>query len=150
MSDRRADRDIEGVVASIRRLVADELPPLTTVAAPRLILTPALRVDVTLESEEERSVATRLLATRMAGLENLLDAEEQALDAPFAAGPTDSAAPPAGAAAVLTADEVALRALVRDVLEAELQGDLGERITRNLRKMVRAELGRALALRGIG
>ncbi len=41
-------------------------------------------------------------------------------------------------------DEQALRALISDVVRQELQGPLGERITRNLRKLVRRELHRAL------
>ncbi|XDA96471.1 hypothetical protein AB1M95_09980 [Sulfitobacter sp. LCG007] len=42
-------------------------------------------------------------------------------------------------------DEEALRALVADIVRAELQGPLGERITRNVRKLVRREIQRALA-----
>ncbi len=42
-------------------------------------------------------------------------------------------------------DEEALRDLVRDLIREELQGHLGERITRNIRKLVRAEIARALA-----
>ncbi len=41
-------------------------------------------------------------------------------------------------------DEEALRAFVAQVVREELQGALGERITRNLRKMVRREIYRAL------
>jgi len=44
-------------------------------------------------------------------------------------------------------DEVLLRDMIRDVLREELQGELGERITRNVRKLVRAELARALTAR---
>jgi negative regulator of sigma E activity len=40
-----------------------------------------------------------------------------------------------------------LRELIRDILREELQGALGERITRNVRKLVRAEIARALAAR---
>lgn len=46
-------------------------------------------------------------------------------------------------------DEAALRDLIRDVLREELQGAMGERVTRNLRKLVRAEIVRALTARGI-
>ena len=59
-------------------------------------------------------------------------------------------------------DEMALRDLVADIVReelqgplvsqivrAELQGDLGERITRNVRKMVRVEIQRALAARAL-
>ena len=44
-------------------------------------------------------------------------------------------------------DEDGLRDLVRDMIRQELQGALGERITRNVRKLVRAEINRALAAR---
>lgn len=44
-------------------------------------------------------------------------------------------------------DEDVLRELVRDIIREELQGALGERITRNVRKLVRAEISRALAVR---
>jgi hypothetical protein len=42
-------------------------------------------------------------------------------------------------------DEEALRDLVTDIVREELQGALGERITRNVRKLVRREIHRALA-----
>lgn len=41
-------------------------------------------------------------------------------------------------------DEDALRELVADIVRQELQGALGERITRNVRKLVRREIHRAL------
>ena len=41
-------------------------------------------------------------------------------------------------------DEDLLRDLVRDIIREELQGALGQRITRNVRKLVRAEINRAL------
>jgi hypothetical protein len=44
-------------------------------------------------------------------------------------------------------DEAVLREMVRDILREELQGPLGERITLNIRKLVRAEIARALAAR---
>ena len=44
-----------------------------------------------------------------------------------------------------TVDEEALRKMVRDMIREELQGGLGERITRNVRKLVRSEISRALA-----
>jgi len=42
-------------------------------------------------------------------------------------------------------DEVALRALVARVVREELQGDLVQRITSNLRKLVRREIRMILA-----
>ena len=41
-------------------------------------------------------------------------------------------------------DEEALRDLVAEIVRQELQGALGERITRNVRKLVRREIHRAL------
>lgn len=40
-----------------------------------------------------------------------------------------------------------LRDLVAEIVRAELQGALGERITRNVRKLVRREIMRALSIR---
>lgn len=42
-------------------------------------------------------------------------------------------------------DEEALREVIADIVRQELQGSLGERITRNVRKLVRREIHRALA-----
>lgn len=47
----------------------------------------------------------------------------------------------------LTEDE--LQDLVRMMVRQELQGSLGERITRNVRKLVRAEINRALAAQAL-
>ncbi|MCF1710929.1 hypothetical protein L0V05_19140 [Tabrizicola sp. J26] len=56
--------------------------------------------------------------------------------------------------AFLAEDEVApgeddLREMVREIIREELQGELGERITRSVRKLVRAEINRALAMHDI-
>lgn len=56
--------------------------------------------------------------------------------------PTDLAFAPA-----VDLDEEALRDMIRDVLREELQGQMGERITRNVRKLVRAEVARLLSAR---
>ncbi len=45
----------------------------------------------------------------------------------------------------LAVDEEALRSMIAEVVRQELKGALGERITRNVRKMVRREIYRALA-----
>lgn len=42
-------------------------------------------------------------------------------------------------------NEDVLRELVRDILREELAGSMGERITRNIRKLVRSEIARGLA-----
>jgi hypothetical protein len=46
-------------------------------------------------------------------------------------------------------DEDALHDIVRQLIREELQGTLGERITRNVRKLVRAEINRALTARAL-
>lgn len=54
----------------------------------------------------------------------------------------EAEAPWYGEDAVL--DEAALRDLVSEIVRQELQGSLGERITRNVRKLVRREIHRAM------
>ncbi|WP_099825705.1 hypothetical protein [Oceaniglobus indicus] len=44
-------------------------------------------------------------------------------------------------------DEEALREMVSEIVRQELQGALGERITRNVRKLVRREIMRAISIR---
>jgi hypothetical protein len=46
-------------------------------------------------------------------------------------------------------DEAGLQEIVRQMIREELQGALGERITRNVRKLVRAEINRALMARDL-
>lgn len=74
------------------------------------------------------------------------------------AGATLGAQPPAEAVAASTddpaddeaiLDEASLRALVAEIVREELQGPLGERITRNVRKLVRREIQRALAVKDL-
>lgn len=50
----------------------------------------------------------------------------------------------------LMLDEAMLRDMVSDIVRQELQGALGERITRNVRKLVRREIHRALAAHELG
>ena len=42
-------------------------------------------------------------------------------------------------------DEASLRDMIVDVVRKELQGELGNRITRNVRKLVRQEINNALS-----
>ena len=44
-------------------------------------------------------------------------------------------------------DEAMLYALVGDIVREELRGEMGEKLTHNIRKLVRAELARELHLR---
>lgn len=79
-------------------------------------------------------------------------AEDETLETgdPFAGGAVeedDPFAPEAGESADpegLALDEQVLRDMVAEIVRQELQGALGERITRNVRKLVRREIQRAL------
>ncbi|WP_120633241.1 hypothetical protein [Ruegeria sp. EL01] len=78
--------------------------------------------------------------------------EDSAQTAKFVRDPEVLASPPSEEdpadtidQAVATMDEEELRRLIAEVVRQELQGALGERITRNVRKMVRREIARALA-----
>lgn len=65
-------------------------------------------------------------------------------DDPTEAAPTDPAIPQAE-----YIDEGVLREMVADVLGEELRGALGERMTRNIRRLVRREVQRAMAMRDL-
>lgn len=145
MPDPARKQDDDDVLSSIRRLVAG--PPSN-----KLVLTEAQRVDA------EDAALTESLEARIAELEAAVslqrdefepDGSEQ-LDAetPDAIAHLPGAAPtdPAGDGPALL-EQAALEELVARVVRAELQGALGERVTRSLRKMVRQEVQRALALR---
>ena len=44
-------------------------------------------------------------------------------------------------------DELAMRKIVSEMIREELEGEMGERITRNVRKLIRREIARALSLK---
>jgi hypothetical protein len=60
--------------------------------------------------------------------------------------PNEKPAEAAQMSQVLQLDGEVLRDVVRELIKEELQGGIGERITRNVRKLVRSEIARALAL----
>ena len=74
-------------------------------------------------------------------------AEAEDLLAEGAATKTDAEDPDEGDDAVM--DEEALRELVAEIVRQELRGALGERTTRNVRKLVRREIQRALATQAL-
>ncbi len=98
----------------------------------------------------------RRLHLGIAGSQNAQDDAAPDEDQP-AVGATSASTPTAAAESVAARnvlfedpsetimDEEALRELVIEVIRQELQGALGERITRNVRKLVRAEIHRAMA-----
>ncbi|MBN2630364.1 MAG: hypothetical protein JXR75_07475 [Rhodobacteraceae bacterium] len=75
------------------------------------------------------------------------DDAEAAVMADLATPPVEDDMLDAPGPGMMAFDEEVLRDLVRDLIREELAGTLGERITRNVRKLVRAEIARALALR---
>ena len=78
-----------------------------------------------------------------AGVEvEIPEAEGDAPETP--AEPVNIAAPVTAPVAADEIDMADLRPLVARLLREELQGELGERITRNVRKLVRREINRAL------
>ena len=87
------------------------------------------------------AAAERLAADRRAAEHHAQSmAAERAAAEPSA--PADTTADAADESQVL--DEETLRAIVSEIVRSELQGALGERITRNVRKLVRREIHRAL------
>ena len=70
--------------------------------------------------------------------------EAQSAGTEAIAGLTDADGNP-----VTVIDEAALHDIVRSLIRDELQGILGERITQNVRKLVRAEVNRALTARSL-
>lgn len=88
-----------------------------------------------------------------AGASDDMISDVMAADGPDAmswlAAPQEAQRGDNGADPLAMLDDAMLRDLIRDVLREELQGDMGERVTRNLRKLVRTEIARALTARGI-
>ena len=168
MSDAMTSREIEDVLSSVRRLVSQENQrPATT----RLILTEAQRVSPPVEPVEPRKQLEETIAELEAAVSAIGDAwesetgdagpqpnvtnfarrpqaEAPATPEPAPAtpaervGPPDTTAEPAPEEAVL--DEDMLRQIVATLVREELQGQLGERVTFQVRKLVRAEIARIL------
>lgn len=119
-------QDVNDVLASIRKLVSEEAQArgekddkaseITEPSEDRLVLTTELKV------EEEKPL---VLNTPTKGSNEPAEIESHPPQAPFQ-------------------DEVALRALVGEMIREELQGELGNRITRNVRKLIRREIELAI------
>ncbi|MDV4146013.1 hypothetical protein [Shimia sp. FJ5] len=96
--------------------------------------------DVSLDAdaapeEDLAGLASRVEAELRDSLPGQIEAELQ---------PEDAFGDLAGEDAMML-DDAVLRDMVADIVRQELQGALGERITRNVRKLVRREIHRALA-----
>ncbi len=103
---------------------------------------PAAAFQETVEEEQSGSLEDAGLDTDPADAQGVADAEE--FDAPEDTEAMDEDVDLFGADETLIDEEV-LREMVADIVRQELQGTLGERITRNVRKLVRREIHRALA-----
>jgi hypothetical protein len=144
------------IVPARMRLVEN---PLARAWAERLEET--LRAELNAEFRElEETVAKEAVAEEVAVETDPAPAQEPVPDEAFAETlqPEEPEAPIAGlrsasddrveaevAEDLRQIDEDLLRELVREVLREELAGALGERITRNVRKLVRMEINRTLS-----
>lgn len=158
MSDPASKSESDAVLASIRRILVNsqddsKVPRDDTPPGP-LILTEALRVDagITLPPGVTYGVTGGTSDDPGTALDWQDEAEPGAPAAPTAASRDDTPQDlPAGTAASALEDSVVdedfLRDIVAEIVRKELQGDLGERITRNVRKLVRREIHRAMASR---
>ena len=127
--------DVDDVLSSIRRLVLEEERKAPKTAPliseddvnldEALVLTPQDRV--------EEPPSPRRLTPVVQETETAVSAEDRVLEEVEG-----------------RIDEEVLKGLVADVLRQELQGSLGERITRNVRKLVRQEVRLALAAQSKG
>ena len=177
--------DIEDVLTSIRRLVAEDAPRTSAGPSNALVLEQARRVS---DAEARRVVDPDAPFRSVASLAepesepdeadeaDVADAEGAAdtgpatsaqvtplllpkveeLATPLETAPEDPASQPPAAEAEdpeidladlgrSSADDEALRRVIEEVVRQELSGALGERITRNVRKLVRRELRRVLS-----
>lgn len=119
---------LEDVLASIRALVTAETSSRLGAAGDNvLMLTPDMRV-----TEEETERPGDILAEGIGP-----EAEAGSEASPVVEG-----------APIL--DEEAIRSVVNRIVREELQGELGERIGRNLRKLIRREIAQVLTERELG
>ena len=119
-------QDVNDVLASIRKLVSEEAQARSQ---DTLKLSSEQEADDTLMLTPAHKVASETtdgpLVLEKPEETPITDAIGEELAAPFQ-------------------DEVALRALVGEMIREELQGELGNRITRNVKKLVRREIEVAL------
>lgn len=156
----------DDVLSLIRRLVIE--PPLVlenpidsgngpTDPAP-LLLTPALRVEgEELDAGADRDAEASPQIEPLLLVEPILpdtaqDMSDTVANAMLADLQVETVAEPMTAALIdkaadLGVDPAELRDLLRDLIREELAGPLGARMTRNIRKLVRAEIARELAMR---
>lgn len=160
MSNMTRPDETDELVSSVRNLVANDstsqarkMPSLD-----RLVLTPAQRVEDAESAAlpDRRPDTGQPVGATEADLADLTTLDGIA-DAPLpqvAPAPADDLETRITHALVAEdvgarIDDDALRQIVLQVLREELAGDMGERITRNVRKLVRREINRVLASRDL-
>ena len=148
MADSTAEADQAWAGEAVADDAADEGAAALVAPLPRLHLGPA-EADAAGDEAEDRAEERAPVRIIRSGQEDDLSAAEAAED-DAEAGDEDLDLPEValsadGEEAVIDAD--ALRDLVVEIIRQELQGALGERITRNVRKLVRREINRALDTR---
>lgn len=140
--------------ASVTRLVRTPVVPLSEPEAARV----AEAFPDAAAADDSGDVEDAVLTGSLARLHFAWQAQPDEADAAaedgddVLAGEGDDAfagADEAPEAPMLDIDSDALADLVRDILRDELQGAMGERMTRNIRKLVRAEVARILATRDL-
>jgi cell pole-organizing protein PopZ len=94
------------------------------------------------EPRREKKVGSSLQPAEMSGSEAL----DEVAESPTETAGRNLAEIPDNSVAI---DEEALRELVIGMVRSELQGALGERITRNVRKLVRREIYRVMSEQGL-
>ena len=145
--DHETPRTIDHLAAAKR--MAAQLREDAKAAVPAVSAPSNVDVDVA-ETADAPLKLTADLALEMADEPWLPDTATQPFETSEAL--TESGEGEAGDAPenVAVIDEEALQALVAAAVRDQLQGDLGERITRSVRKLVRREIQRALAERDLG
>jgi len=174
MSDPVLSENAEDVLASIRRLVSGaEAGETRQARAPAglepLLLTPELRVDPAAGEDTRRDAAAAedsapyLLTKRIEAEPAEGPAADETLDwhdndaggghdpdmrgaeSPGSHDLTGESRALDRVEARALLDDAALRALVAEIVREELTGEFGDRITRNVRKLVRREINRVLS-----
>jgi hypothetical protein len=158
MSEAMTNSEIEDVLSSIRRLVAqDAKPPVD-----RLVLTAEHRVapaEPPVELPDAPAIeAVRTVTLEPAGPPPGATPQPPGTDSPDSAARVDAEHPEAAAAPRervpaepedTLIDEAELARLIARLVREELHGQLGEKITLQVRKLVRAEIARALDERNL-
>ena len=132
---------------------ADEAPIVASFEPPTEDLVSDVEVVDGTATEEDfedalaEAVAASLPEVAAESLNEDLEVATEEIERQLDANSTEDAKEIHGDSDAAEIDKSTLQPLVASMIRAELQGELGERITRNVRKLVRQEIQRALAVR---